>query len=337
MTKRVEKQKARDLRVAGHTIVEISEILNCSKNSINKWVKDIILSNEDYYRINSRQAKHSYNVELFRNSNGIIYYLLGSFISDGCVDKNLRKISISSKDEDWLLSIAKVLCPEKLPRKIKMSNCYVLEIHNKQIVNWFTNNECVPRKSLIVKMPTIPNEYLSHFIRGLFDGDGSITITKQPFGITKQLRIYIVSASKTFVEELSKTFDANRLDHKITTISGKNRSILGRELKDYNDCYRIIFTGSKAVKFCEFIYHSKNIYLDRKYQIYQKYLDIRKWELENCMIRQQFDNPENILELLKTHTYKEISNMYGITRKTIIDRLKKYNLYDAAKQIKSTS
>jgi len=32
-------------------------------------------------------------------------------------------------------------------------------------------------------------------------------------------------------------------------------------------------------------------------------------------------------QLLKTHTYQEVGNMYGITHKTVIDRLKKLKLY----------
>ncbi|MEL3972227.1 LAGLIDADG family homing endonuclease [Rossellomorea oryzaecorticis] len=31
-----------------------------------------------------------------------------------------------------------------------------------------------PNKSLSIQLPTIPDSYLNHFIRGYFDGDGSI-------------------------------------------------------------------------------------------------------------------------------------------------------------------
>ena len=41
---------------------------------------------------------------------------------------------------------------------------------------------CVPNKSLTVKFPTeeqVPKEFLSSFILGLIDGDGSIGIYKR--------------------------------------------------------------------------------------------------------------------------------------------------------------
>ena len=31
---------------------------------------------------------------------------------------------------------------------------------------------CVPRKSLIITLPSIPKNLMHHFIRGYFDGDG---------------------------------------------------------------------------------------------------------------------------------------------------------------------
>lgn len=43
---------------------------------------------------------------------------------------------------------------------------------------------CVPRKSLILKPPTkttLPDNLNRHFIRGFFDGDGCICITKEKF------------------------------------------------------------------------------------------------------------------------------------------------------------
>ena len=37
----------------------------------------------------------------------------------------------------------------------------------------------VPRKSNILKRPNIDKKYYSHWIRGLFDGDGSISLLKR--------------------------------------------------------------------------------------------------------------------------------------------------------------
>lgn len=41
----------------------------------------------------------------------------------------------------------------------------------------------IPNKSKYTYFPNIPEEFHSHFIRGVFDGDGCICISKKPFKI----------------------------------------------------------------------------------------------------------------------------------------------------------
>ena len=59
--------------------------------------------------------------------------------------------------------------------------------------------------------------------------------------------------------------------------------------------------------------------------------DIRERELENCRPRRQFNDGNEIIELLKTHTYKEVADKYGISPTTVINRLKRLNLYKTNK------
>lgn len=42
------------------------------------------------------------------------------------------------------------------------------------MANDLINLGCVPNKSLILMPPNLKNKFISHFIRGYFDGDGSI-------------------------------------------------------------------------------------------------------------------------------------------------------------------
>ena len=54
-------------------------------------------------------------------------------------------------------------------------NQYQFRTHNKRIIEVLTKLGVVPKKSLILEFPTWlhPSTY-SHFIRGVFDGDGSL-------------------------------------------------------------------------------------------------------------------------------------------------------------------
>lgn len=63
---------------------------------------------------------------------------------------------------------------QKINNKIKNT----FRIHNTKLVRQIINLGCFPRKSLTLKFPTfdiVPEQYMSHFIRGYFDGDGSVS------------------------------------------------------------------------------------------------------------------------------------------------------------------
>lgn len=54
-----------------------------------------------------------------------------------------------------------------------------LTLNSKKMSNDLSNKGIVPRKSLILKPPTISKEFYLPFILGYFDGDGSISKTSQ--------------------------------------------------------------------------------------------------------------------------------------------------------------
>ena len=88
-----------------------------------------------------------------------------------------------------------------------------------------------------------------------------------------------------------------------------------------------IHRTQNAVKFCDFIYQNNKLCLDRKLQVYNNYKEIRSWELKNLVIPGKFDNPKEIIELLKTKTYNEVGKLYNITGQSVRNRLKSIGLY----------
>lgn len=70
---------------------------------------------------------------------------------------------------------------ELRPRVQKVNNKvkYMFRVHRSSMVRDLNILGCVKRKSLILKFPDekiVPKELMNHFIRGYFDGDGSISI-----------------------------------------------------------------------------------------------------------------------------------------------------------------
>lgn len=110
---------------------------------------------------------------------------------------------------------------------------------------------CIPRKSLkLEKIPDIPKELVKHFIRGLFDADGCISIGKR-----YKMDIHInLTGYKPFIEDINKFLVENDILDHYNKLHERNNNIV---CMGYN--------GKYAVYFLNYIYKDIKIYLDRKY------------------------------------------------------------------------
>ena len=78
-----------------------------------------------------------------------------------------------------------------------------LQDHTQTIINSnefydLINKGCVKQKSHILKPPkNISNELLPHFLRGFFDGDGSIIKTKSKYNIKTDGYSYSINITTT--------------------------------------------------------------------------------------------------------------------------------------------
>jgi hypothetical protein len=99
------------------------------------------------------------------------------------------------------------------------------------------------------KMPLLDNTLMTHFVRGLFDGDGCYS-----WGITdgkKYMSVSIFDASKGFMDELCSWFNLNGLNCKVD-LTGKYFSIRFRQKE-------------KVLKYKSLIIDNATIYMPRKY------------------------------------------------------------------------
>jgi hypothetical protein len=102
-------------------------------------------------------------------------YWLGFLFADGCVRKNNNGISIAvhPKDIELLIRLKTIL---NLSNKIQLrpQPLAVLQFENKKIHEDLIKHGCVPKKSLVLNAPNINDRFSMSFIRGYFDGDGTI-------------------------------------------------------------------------------------------------------------------------------------------------------------------
>ncbi len=125
----------------------------------------------------------------------------------------------------------------------------MLNINSKTIKYDLMNIHGIkPCKSFNIEFPFVPEEYLHHFVRGYFDGDGYVKY--------ETYTVSFVGGSYNFMNSL----------HQIL----QNRN-LRADLLNQNKHYRVILSGRKSIQlFSNWIYKDKDIYLHRKYEEFQK-------------------------------------------------------------------
>jgi len=203
-------------------------------------------------------------------------YFLGFLYADGCnlPSKNSIILSLIEADKDILNEFKKDLETTKplSYKNIKKYNnarqdMYALHITSKTICQNLINLGCVPKKSLILKFPTedqVPSHLIRHFIRGYFDGDGGICLS-------------LIKGRKTSNISIVSTLDfCLSCKEIIKNETGINIGIVaaGHTLKRGNNITKCAsFGGNIQVKtFLNWIYKDATIYLQRKYDKYQRIL-----------------------------------------------------------------
>ena len=205
-----------------------------------------------------RQRKYFVNKDFFKKWTSKMAYIFGFFCSDGHVSskKDYCSIHLHSKDRHILEKIKEAM-GSNYPIADTV-NASTIKIYNKILCDDLINLGCPPRKSVTLKFPNVPGDYLSHFVRGYFDGDGSIYFNKP-----NTIKISFVG-TKEFLEEMQ----------------GKINKLLKLRInpvKKTSSVWRIQYYGDIARELCQWMYkNSKNLYLERKKDRFEKHLMLRK-------------------------------------------------------------
>jgi intein/homing endonuclease len=223
---------------SGSRTVEIAEQANVSARYINS-----VLQSNDVTRRprGSWLRQYTINENYFKTWSNNMAYLLGFFVADGNMPHDLQLISFSQKDPFILDVIKKELNSNHPIVKNNKTGVSILNINSKIMKEDLMNiHGLTPNKSKDVKMPDVPNEYLNHFIRGYFDGDGHINYEKR--------LVSFVGGSLQFMETLQLILEKQMFKPYI------------RKQKNY---YRLFLTGRRSIfLFGEWIYQNKTIFFE---------------------------------------------------------------------------
>lgn len=217
-------------------------------------------------------TSHVYNLQTFYNEDAISYYLLGAFITDGCIyvrknRPNTKTVTLTSADRDWLETINQYISPNK-PIQTYKTNCSVIQLSSTELANWLESKGCGPCKSLTLQFPIIPSQYLLDFIRGCWDGDGSLSFTKSGNGGKNyQSQANLTSGSLLFCETLANHLIDLGVVCKIYKHGRSERTIEGRILKP-SDSWRVVISSAQNVyKLVKLLYSNGALSMPRKTNI----------------------------------------------------------------------
>lgn len=193
-------------------------------------------------------------------------YIRGKYLRVSSVEKNnIEKIKKWLSSEHTIISV--------LPKTKNSQVGYLLRIGSHELYNDLTKLGLYPKKSLTIKFPHIPKKYLSHFVRGYFDGDGCVRIDmkkgkRQPLILSKLCTVF-TSGSKEFLQELAVQV---------------NKAIDTDLLKVYNghSSFMLSYTTTDSVKMFKWMYGkvSGDAYLERKAAVYSRYFKLRPQRLD---------------------------------------------------------
>ena len=145
---------------------------------------------------NSR--KYNINQDYFKTWSHNMAYILGLWFADGCIyGGKIFDITLHNKDKYILKQVAKELAYEGklydyVDKQAARLNFSCVVIYRDIVALGGCEN-----KSMVVKFPEVPEQFLPDFIRGYFDGDGSIMQLKN-----NRLNSAFTCGSKKFLDQL---------------------------------------------------------------------------------------------------------------------------------------
>ncbi len=241
--------------------VKIGKIFGCSNKPIAK-----VLERHNIPRTGVGNRKYKLNEHYFDEiDTPNKAYILGFLYADGCnsMGKGTIHISLQEEDKQILEDMRNEIGSEKELDYIDNSNKHNFGYTYKNMwrLNMFSIHMCktlekigmMPNKSLKITFPNIDESLYSHFIRGVFDGDGCIHNSN---GKTRHLCSIV--GTYDLCNFLKDYFEKMGITSHV------------REASNHNGITAVfeIWKKDSVMKFLDFIYFDAEMYLERKYQRY---------------------------------------------------------------------
>lgn len=193
--------------------------------------------------------------DYFNNQSHNMAWLMGFIASDGSIGlkDNGIKITLSLKDKEILEKIKQEVKIENQIREYTTSDgfdCCSIEWACKEHKDALREYNIIPQKTFKLLPPDkLKDEYKIDYIRGYFDGDGSVNLIQN-----KSLRWQVCSATKPILEFIVDTL-YNQFNIPKVNIQTQKR---------VHNIYYIQYSTNATKKIYNILYTPNSLYLQRK-------------------------------------------------------------------------
>ena len=225
---------------------------------------------------NSRQSPYYFNEHWLDELDcAEKFYFLGFFAADGCNSKkyNNAKIKLQTCDLELLEKFKGLLesdrpiynVYQKETKNRKESFAVNFELTSKYFCEKLEELGLSERKTYILQLPDyISDKYFRDYIRGVFDGDGNISISYKG----RARGMSSIAGNPRFLlqikEKLEKFLSVNIVYYQTN-----------------ENCGYIKINRQEDLKvFLDWMYKDSNLYMERKYQKYLEFLSVRNFSVE---------------------------------------------------------
>lgn len=202
---------SKEMGTTNYTIKKILKFNNIPEKSVHE------VATEVNSRGRFKQRTHDLDYNYFKTWSDNMAYILGFLYADGYIKKNTLRINLQRRDRYLLERIKSEL---RFSGDVKDNNVKetkngmihessYLSITSIDLTSDLRNLGLYENKSLTLSYPYfLPKEHELAFIRGYFDGDGSIEVKRQIHKTknsdTYQLRLRICSGSYDMLDGMQK-------------------------------------------------------------------------------------------------------------------------------------
>ena len=263
---RLSKEELRRMYLVDKKSLEdIARLYGVSRVAIWKYCKDEELTRRGRSEARLEAQKKGKVPQSFFDINDNFFsiwspemaYVLGLVATDGCISR-FGTVSLCINDKDLLETVKKAMGSEhQIKYYGRQEGLYSFIFSRQSLVEDLKRVGIFPNKSLTIQFPDVPDAFLIDFIRGVFDGDGSVFFEKRSPELP--IRASFVSGSKSFIETLETRLQA---------LGMPKRSIYQQKTKNAIS-YMIRYAHAHSIKLFKLLYNentlNKKLFLARKY------------------------------------------------------------------------